>query len=148
MKNIIQGTLRLFVALVIVLLLGINITNGNTKTDTSNVPMAIGYYLSWVLFLLCFLYMLLNALREFKEQRIKYKGMYWVSAFIFIICNVVWIPVMMRTENFLDFKIIIGTVFILCSLYFIIADFIALYIKRKKNIEEAPFLAPSDHLIS
>jgi ABC-type transport system involved in multi-copper enzyme maturation permease subunit len=139
MKNIIHGTLRLLLATGGIYLLCSYFSKDVPFSSITSLSAGAltGVFLFFQLCSCFILYMGINAVREFMQKRIKLRVMYVVSA---LMCLSILLLAIFGTDDSKadtkepatgwEFLYLLGFVAIL---YFIVADFIALFIKKRKK---------------
>jgi len=142
MKPIIHGTLRLLLAIGGIYLLCDHFAE-NYKLSTFLKTASTGGFVAIFVFLQmmsCFvLYMGINGIRDFMRKRIRMRLMYAVNALI--ILAAILYTVLSKDDGTgksdppgnWDFLYLLG---FLAIIYFMVYDFIMLFIKRKKIIEQ------------
>ena len=137
-RLLIQGILRLLLAAGGIFELIDFLTQPDTFKDlkTLKFSLLVGTFVTFQLISCFIIYMAVNAVREFMQKKARFRLMYIVNAIMTLALTVYFI-IDPKKDLKMYGKITYSTA-ILIMLYFVAADFITLFLK-KKNIQ-APIL--------
>jgi len=135
MVNVIAGIVRLILSLIFIIFSVISFIQLHEFQDYSSMSAGSKSGVFIVLFLILNFptYMILNGIREINNKRIKFKFMYIVVAITEAIITLVFVRDFKNVSHILSVKLIALLVMLLLMAYFLIGDFINLFIRKNKT---------------
>ena len=139
MYKTVSGILRVFLAITA----GVSFYNNCNKLQTfqSFPTMSYGAKVGTIALLVLManfvVYMAVNGIREIKNKRIMLTAMYYIICLTYLLIAIIIIPSSHIDPqiSYLSITTIITIISVLLAVYYLIADFIALFIKRKTKLQ-------------
>lgn len=139
MYKTISGILRIFLAITA----SVSFYNNCNKLQTfQNFPaMSYGAKVGTIVLLVIVtnfvVYMVVNGIREIKNKRIMLTPMYYIICLTYLLIALIIIPSSHIDPNISYFSVYTITAFFsfLLAVYYLIADFISLFLKRKTKVQ-------------
>jgi len=130
-----SGIVRLILSLIFIIFSVISFIQLHEFQDYSSMSAGSKSGVFIVLFLILNFptYMILNGIREINNKRIKFKFMYIVVAITEAIITLVFVRDFKNVSHILSVKLIALLVMLLLMAYFLIGDFINLFIRKNKT---------------